>query len=579
MVSELQPVASNVSRRGPAFAALWAIACIALYFLWRLFWFLTDDAFIAFRYISNARSGHGYVWNPPPFRPVEGYTSFLWVALLDFVWRATEIEPPEAANWIALGFAFGTLGLTVATMARLRLRPALARARIGLAALALVFVLSNRTFLAWTSSGLETAMFNFWLTGWLWSCLFVRRGSARWVFGVAAFAALAELTRPDGMLFLAASCALLAFAWIEQAARREFRWRALAAALPLAAVPAHILWRRRFYGEWLPNTYYAKVSGVWFESGWRYLGSFLLEYALWIWLIAAAAWLAAEAWRFAKKIDRPSLSGLLFAAIPIGAIAAHIGYYTIVVGGDHFEFRAFSQLIPWLFIAMVWMLNRLRLGSKTAAAILALWIGLAQPIPWIHWSASQAWRTRETTLQLVLPVAEWLPAPLRPLGRAFDSMQAWLISHSVCMRHQEHKVFYLDLVESIFPSREQGRGIAGDGYPVVVFPCVGVLGWVFPNINIIDEFGLNDYVIARQPPAAGLERALAHDRRPPPGYAEAFKPNVILYPYYKTASVQPRESELTAEEIRAAETKHWRDARQKTVREASGNSNSKGESP
>ena len=30
---------------------------------WRVFWFLTDDAYIAFRYISNSHLGYGYVWN------------------------------------------------------------------------------------------------------------------------------------------------------------------------------------------------------------------------------------------------------------------------------------------------------------------------------------------------------------------------------------------------------------------------------------------------------------------------------------------------------------------------------------
>jgi len=60
---------------------------IALYLGWKAFWFLTDDAFIAFRHVSNSILGFGYVWNAPPFRPVEGYTSFLWVVVLDWVWR------------------------------------------------------------------------------------------------------------------------------------------------------------------------------------------------------------------------------------------------------------------------------------------------------------------------------------------------------------------------------------------------------------------------------------------------------------------------------------------------------------
>jgi arabinofuranosyltransferase len=66
-------------------AALLLLAALGLYLGWRVFWFLTDDAYIAFRYISTSRLGYGYVWNPPPFKPVEGYTSFLWVFLLDLV--------------------------------------------------------------------------------------------------------------------------------------------------------------------------------------------------------------------------------------------------------------------------------------------------------------------------------------------------------------------------------------------------------------------------------------------------------------------------------------------------------------
>src|SRR5450759_4997812 len=80
-----------------------------LYAGWRVFWFLTDDAYIAFRYVSNSHLGYGYVWNAPPFRPVEGYTSFLWVALLDVVWRISGVEPPAAANYISLLFTYLTL--------------------------------------------------------------------------------------------------------------------------------------------------------------------------------------------------------------------------------------------------------------------------------------------------------------------------------------------------------------------------------------------------------------------------------------------------------------------------------------
>ena len=43
--------------------------------------FLTDDAFISFRYARNLAEGHGLVFNPG-FARVEGYTNLLWVLLL-----------------------------------------------------------------------------------------------------------------------------------------------------------------------------------------------------------------------------------------------------------------------------------------------------------------------------------------------------------------------------------------------------------------------------------------------------------------------------------------------------------------
>ncbi|MFO1523727.1 MAG: hypothetical protein U1G05_17200 [Kiritimatiellia bacterium] len=100
---------------------------------------MTDDAYIAFRYIGNAHLGFGYVWNPPPFQPVEGYTSFLWVALLDLVWRLTGIEPPASANWISLGFSLGSLALAGGMALRSRRDRGGDATRLATLALALLF--------------------------------------------------------------------------------------------------------------------------------------------------------------------------------------------------------------------------------------------------------------------------------------------------------------------------------------------------------------------------------------------------------------------------------------------------------
>src|SRR5882672_7200625 len=142
-----------------------------------MFWFLTDDAFIAFRYLSNSRLGYGYVWNAPPFRPVEGYTSFLWVVLLDVVWRVGGVEPPAAANNISLVCTYLTLLVGAQMVLKLKLNERLGKHRLLFLSLVLLGVVTNRTFLAWSSSGLETALFNLLLTLWIYCSLFVKRGS------------------------------------------------------------------------------------------------------------------------------------------------------------------------------------------------------------------------------------------------------------------------------------------------------------------------------------------------------------------------------------------------------------------
>jgi arabinofuranosyltransferase len=228
-------------RREPAFAPTWAAwtlgvaVALAAFAGWRLFYFLSDDAFIAFRYASNALRGHGLVWNPPPFAPVEGYTSFLWVRLLEIVWRLTGVAPPQAANALSFGFGLATLAIGARMLARMSLPPGLAPHRLALLALVMLGALSNRTFLAWLSSGLETAMFNFGLTAWLYLALAPRadRGT-RWVLWLSAATAFLALCRPDGLLFGAAWAAMLVLHWRENGPFGRSAWFA---ATPVLLVP------------------------------------------------------------------------------------------------------------------------------------------------------------------------------------------------------------------------------------------------------------------------------------------------------------------------------------------------------
>ncbi|MDP1624240.1 MAG: hypothetical protein Q8L64_00570 [bacterium] len=602
------------------------LALAGIYFGWRLFWFLTDDAFISFRYISNSILGYGYVWNPAPFRPVEGYTSFLWVVFLDGVWRLFGVEPPDSANVISLVLSCLTLIVGALMVLRMELHGVLKRYRVFLLGLVFLGTLTNRTFLAWTSSGLETALFNLLFTLFIYCVLFLKVYKREWIWGIAIPTTLISLTRPDGILFAVAAVFLIGAAFYKKMVIKELAILDFMAAMPLLIIPFYFIWRYLMYGAWLPNTYFAKVTGrIWLESGVRYFLSFVIEYSLWIWLLllftvivfrliqsrfrlSTLLALNVGVPQFVLNPDRRitelaqggkktlklgwlfgiiALSGMIswltghpfWAICLLGVLAicilllgildlsltqfvviflilVHLFYYTVIVGGDHFEFRVYSHLILLLFISFIWLLNAIKLSIKTSVFFLMILIFCSLPIPWTHWVITHKKITRQESVFLKASVTDaiqrkmsFLPEFAFQYLRAYDDMQFWLIDHAVCMRHQEHKVFYLYLVDTL-PSRTQGLQISGDGFPVMVASSVGVISWVLPHVNIIDGFGLNDYVIARNMELSSIQY-MAHSRRPPKGYAECFSPNVTIDS--KTMIVTPRSVELTAEKITACE--------------------------
>lgn len=555
------PRGGNTIRVGPPWAALliFALSSVALYFGWRAFWFLCDDAYIAFRYVSNSQLGYGYVWNAAPFLPVEGYTCFLWVLLLDLTWSITGIDPPAAANWLGLGFGVGSLVLTARMTWQLELGPQLAPHRSGLLAIVMLGMVTNASFLMWTSSGLETSLFNFLVLGWIFSALFLPAGSSAWLFWVSTSASMLALTRPDGMLMLIATLGLFVLAAQSRSAwpsRVQLRgmWPG---ALPLAIPVAHLLWRRSFYGEWLPNTYYAKQVAPWPESGVRYLTSFVLEYGLWL-LALLALWLAVAALRSSRS---DSMQDLLAAVVQVpvlvgATLVAHVTYYTLITGGDHFEYRVYSHLPALWLVGAVWILNRFverrAFGRGTALALLLSIVLLAWPIPWSTWAKSRALRSRAKTFNLTIPMADAFPVGLRWYGAWYDELQRWLIvEHAVGKRHKEHQVFLFDQFRR-YPGPRMTTDRWHDSYPVHAAFSVGVPGWVFARANIIDVLGLNDHVIARNPHLGSGPRRMAHARRPPKGYVECFRANMNVGP----TEVHRRTIPLTAADIEKCESEY-----------------------
>ena len=613
------PAPSPTNGRARLVLAFGATGCaLLLYVVWSLLWHMTDDAYITYRYVHNLLAGDGLVWNAAPFARVDGNTDFLWSLLLALVWSTTGIEPPTAAPWLSLGFGAGIVAIVGVLAHRLVLPAWSPVAKAGLCVLVLFGTVTHRGLVAYFSSGLGAAFFL--LLWFLWALVATsphtrtRRGGP---FALALLGALCAMARPEGQLIAAATLALLA-AWRLGGALRTGPWLAASVAL-LLPVMAHAVWHRLYYGDWLPNTYYAKRSPLRPDSGWRYAASYAFEFGVGVWLPVALLWLVRRSQHVGALLRCPHALG--WAAVT-GTLLVHFTYYTLVIGGDLFEYRVYAQLFPFLLLAMAAMLAQLGCGPRGVRRGVLLFVVAGLPIGWWKYACLDG------------PIAPSAPAWLRPLVQPYDDWQDWLRHRTTGMRNHEMRT-NLAVFEQAAPNRARGSQIPRDGNPVLWGEAVGVVGWVLPHVAIVDAFGLSDRVIAHTEPPSRDERLaqraanwrslhalfdqdhdgfvaaselvplaaalapasagdpaamqaqaqrmladydhdhdgrialaellaqpsvhgdpkLAHDRFPPPGYREGLRDNVTVH--QGQVFVTPRPVPLTDDDIRAHEAKFW----------------------
>src|SRR5574341_222244 len=92
------------------------IVIVFLFLVHTLFYFFAlgtdavDDAYISFRYAQNAIRGYGLVFNPN--ERVEGFTNFLWTALMVPL-EGAHVDVGRASMLLGALFALGVIALTV----------------------------------------------------------------------------------------------------------------------------------------------------------------------------------------------------------------------------------------------------------------------------------------------------------------------------------------------------------------------------------------------------------------------------------------------------------------------------------
>lgn len=462
---------------------------------------LSDDAFITFRIVDNFHSGHGLVWNVG--ERVQAATHPLWLLII------------SAVSTYTGDLVFTTLAVSIVVSSAAVLAAAAVTAGRFAPLLLIAVLASSRSFLDFSTSGLENCLSHLLMAAFLW--FWWRRGgeeAPRLDWGLGLTAGLLVFTRLDLALLVVPALT----ARIAARPRAATVARVAAGALPLVCWLGFSL---LYYGFALPNTAWAKQLALGLPrpallaNGMRYLAD-------------------------SAAVDPVTLTAILLAlALGIlgrfedGPVAAGVGaslVYTVWVGGDFMSGRFLS--VP-VFCSAILLARRLPLlSNRLRLAVIVALVCTA--------GTSAAFRTGLLPEFLprapgVTDEARWY-AELR-LVRLLATDGASLSKH---------------------PMARGGTDLGASGAPTVeIAKAVGMRGYFAgEQVHIIDALGLTDPLIARLP-VGDRWRPGHYPRLIPTGYPEtvASGTNAIADPdlaaYYSLLAQVTRDPVFAPSRLRA----------------------------
>src|ERR687894_419352 len=305
----------------------------------RRYFCLIDDAMISMRYAWNLSHGLGLVWNPGEY--VEGYTNPLMTLLMALPTLLFDKVYAVLAMQI-LGIVFVLLNayLVMSIADQLLLSSGHEqRYRRLFVVLAFLCALSYYPLVYWSLMGMETGLLAVLVSlSVLCALKYAREHRLGQGVVLCVSLGLAFLTRPDALIF-----AVPVFVYVFFQVRKSERRPSLSFLLAMLGLYALFiigqeLFRWGYYGEWLPNTYTLKVSGIplsyRIENGIYFVAPFLKE--VWVLLIVVGAGLA-----FAFRRDKLFLASIFVVLV----------CYQVWAGGDPVNYwRLLSPAMPIMLV-------------------------------------------------------------------------------------------------------------------------------------------------------------------------------------------------------------------------------------
>jgi len=444
-----EPARSEEGRVQAVRLTAYLVFAVALVVLLRNAW-VCDDAYISFRSSFNLVEGHGLTWNPG--ERVQAFTNPLWTLAMALLYALSgDLYYPALALGLACTLAAGWL-----LCRRVAIAPTAAL-------LVAAILLSSKSFVDWSTSGMENAATHLLVV--VFALVYLApaeaRPNRRRLLWLGLLAAGLMLNRLDTVLLVLP--ALVHEGW-RQRRSGALRWLALG----LAPIAAWELFSLFYYGFPLPNTYYAKLHNdvphrEQLVQGWLYLVDSLSRDPITLAAIGVATALALAS---RARADLELLAGGLVYLL-----------YVVWIGGDHMSGRFLSA--P-LVVAMI-ALARSPAAAVRPHALVAVVVAvvLSAALPYSPLRAGPNYGSIEDTNVRGLGVND---------ERRFYFDEGSLLSGTVNQPLPRGKWV------------EEGLGARRDG-GVIERTGVGYFAvFAGPDVHVIDRYALADPLLARLPP-------------------------------------------------------------------------------
>lgn len=344
---------------------------------------IVDDAAITFAYARNITGGHGPVLQPGA-TPVEGYSDPAWLGVLMIgrwlglfdhgAWFGVPdyVLFPKGVAIVCCAAVFFAGYRAVAAVCT---RPALVATLAGLA------VAATPSFVIWCFSGLENSLLAAAVVG-LAAVLVTAAANGRLLTVRTAMwcgllAALAALTRPEGLIYVAAY-PVVAGLWVTRATLRRTAW-VVPLSLVVFAVPAggYLVWRVAEFHALVSNTTVAKAQTTPTVTDLA-KASDLAGYAGWLIVLVAVVCVGAA-------LARPSRerTGLVAWLVPL--LLAVIAYAVLVpdwMGEYRFATPVWPLAAYATAMAAAQVVPRLAGRGRVALAVVAVVAGVVTGVGW-----------------------------------------------------------------------------------------------------------------------------------------------------------------------------------------------------